>query len=73
MTRKKRISGPGAADFIAAQGGADHPGVDPDKGATEVAREAPLTDAKNLEPDLAIDTDAVARNKQRGTPRGRNG
>jgi len=72
MTRKRRISGPGAADFIAAQGGADHPGVDPDKGETEVVKEAPMIDPKNLEPDLSVDTDAVPHNTERGTPRGRD-
>ena len=72
MTQKKRISGPGAADFLAAQGGADHPGIYPDKGETEVVTEAPLTDARNLEPDLGTDTDAVPHNKERGTPRGRD-
>ena len=72
MTDKRRISGPGAADFLAAQGGEDIPGVSADKGETEIARDAPLTDAKNLEPDLAIDTDAVPHHKERGTPRGRD-
>jgi hypothetical protein len=72
MTRKRRISGPGASDFLAAKGGEDIPGVSTDKGETEVHKETPVVDAVNLEPDLAIDTDAVPHNKQRGTPRGRD-
>ena len=70
--QKRRISGPGAADFLTAQGGEDIPGVSPSKGETEVEREAPLTDARNLEPDLSDDTDAVPHHKERGTPRGRD-
>ena len=70
--QKRRISGPGAADFLAAQGGEDIPGVSPSKGETEVDKEAPLTDARNLEPDLGIDRDAVPHNRERGVPRGRD-
>lgn len=70
---KRRISGPGAADFLAAPGGEDIPGVSPSKGETEVDKEAPLTDARNLEPDLGADTDAVPHNRERGVPRGRDG
>jgi hypothetical protein len=71
-TRKRRISGPGAADFIAAPGGEDIPGVSPTKGETQVDRDGPLTDPRNLEPDLGDDTDAVPHHKERGTPRGRD-
>ena len=70
--KKRRISGPGAADFLAAPGGEDLPGVSPSKGETEVASDAPLTDPRNLEPDLADDRDAVPHNRERGVPRGRN-
>jgi hypothetical protein len=70
--RKRRISGPGAADFLTAPGGEDLPGVSPSKGDREIAGEAPLTDARNLEPDLTDDGDAVPHNKERGVPRGRN-
>jgi len=70
--QKRRISGPGAADFLAAPGGEDIPGVSASKGDTDVRDDAPLTDARNLEPDLAIDTDAVPHNRERGTPRGRD-
>jgi hypothetical protein len=72
VNRKRRISGPGAADFLAAPGGEDIPGVSPSKGETEVKGDTPLTDPRNLEPDLSDDTDAVPHNKERGTPRGRD-
>jgi hypothetical protein len=70
--QKRRISGPGAADFLTAPGGEDIPGASPSKGATEVHREAPATDPHNLEPDLGPDTDAVPQHKERGVPRGRD-
>jgi hypothetical protein len=70
--QKRRISGPGAADFLTAQGGEDIPGASPSKGATEVHRETPATDSRNLEPDLGNDTDAVPHHKERGVPRGRD-
>jgi hypothetical protein len=74
MTQKRKISGPGAADFLAAQGGEDIPGVSADKGETDVAKETPIVDPKNLEPDLQVDeeTDAVPPTREHGTPRGRN-
>jgi hypothetical protein len=55
--RKRTITGPGAADFIAAPGGEDIPGVSPNKGETELRDETPLTDPKNLEPALAPEVD----------------
>jgi len=70
--RKRRISGPGASDFLAAPGGEDIPGISPSKGGTEVYKEAPLTDARNLEPDLGDDTDATPQHRERGVPRGRD-
>jgi len=70
--QKRRISGPGAADFRHAPGGEDSPGASPSKGATEVHKEAPATDPRNLEPDLGTDTDAVPQHKERGVPRGRD-
>jgi hypothetical protein len=72
-TQKRRISGPGASDFLSAPGGEDIPGASPSKGETDLATDSPLTDAHNLEPDLADDADAVPRHKERGTPRGRDG
>jgi hypothetical protein len=71
--QKRRISGPGAGDFLGTPGGADIPGASPSKGTTELENDAPLTDSRNLEPDLAgDDTDAVPHNKERGVPRGRD-
>ncbi len=70
--RKLRISGPGAADFIVAPGGEDIPGVSPSKGETELAEESPLTDAHNLEPNLADDRHEMPHHSERGVPRGRN-
>jgi hypothetical protein len=50
------ISGPGAADFIAAAGGLDMPGVD--KGTADL-REGGLTaDTRRLTPRLGPDTEA---------------
>lgn len=69
--QKRRISGPGAADFLTAQGGEDIPGVSPSKGETEVQDETPLTDARNLEPGFADDADVTPPSRERGTPRGR--
>jgi len=71
--RKRRISGPGASDFLAAPGGEDIPGISRSKGETEVYNEAPLTDASNLEPDLADTADAAPHQRERGVPRGRDG
>ncbi len=71
--QKRRISGPGAADFLTAEGGEDMPGVSPSKGTTDVQSDAPLTDTRNLEPDLTDDTDAAPPNSERGVPRGRDG
>ena len=70
--RKRRISGPGAADFIAAPGGEDLPGVSRSKGQTDLAGESPLTDPQNLEPDLAEDIHPIPHHLERGVPRGRN-
>lgn len=70
--QKRRISGPGASDFLTAPGGEDLPGVSPSKGETDLKADAPLTDPKNLEPELDEDRDAVPRHKERGTPRGRD-
>ena len=70
--QKRRISGPGASDFLSAPGGADIPGASPSKGENEIEKEAPLTDPRNLEPDLGDDTDAVRHHRERGVPRGRD-
>jgi hypothetical protein len=70
--QKRRISGPGAADFIAAPGGEDIPGgVNSSTGSSEVQAETPLTDARNLEPDLSDDAGDVP-DTEHGAPRGRD-
>jgi hypothetical protein len=70
--KKRRISGPGAADFLTAPGGEDIPGASPSKGESELAGESPLTDARNLEPDLEADVDQNPHHLERGVPRGRD-
>jgi len=70
--RKRPISGPGASDFLTAPGGEDIPGISASKGETEVYSEAPMTDARNLEPDLADTADATPQHRERGVPRGRD-
>ena len=56
--RKRTISGPGAADFLAATGGEDIPGVSPNKGTTEMREDSEITNPKNLVPRLGPDTEA---------------
>jgi hypothetical protein len=60
VTKKSRISGPGAADFLTAQGGVDVPETDPSKGMAQTRDEGIVNDAADLEPDLeAPDPDAT--------------
>ena len=65
MTKKSRISGPGAADFLTAQGGVDFPETDPSKGMAQtrdegIRDEGIVGNAADLEPDLeAPDPDAT--------------
>ena len=55
---KHTISGPGAADFIAAPGGEDLPETSADKGSSAAGRsESHFTDARNLQP--AIDEEQI--------------
>jgi hypothetical protein len=70
--RKRRISGPGASDFLAAPGGEDIPEFSPSQGEGERDGEAPLTDSRNLEPDLAATAEATPHHRERGVPRGRD-
>jgi hypothetical protein len=52
-SKKLRISGPGAADFLTAPGGIDFPETEPSKGSAQATRgEAPVDEAGALEPDL---------------------
>jgi hypothetical protein len=62
---KRTITGPGASDFIAATGGEDIPGVSPNKGETELRDDAPITDAKNLEPALERGADPPRHERTR--------
>ena len=73
MARKKfRISGPGAADFIAAPGGLDLPEVDPSKGMAATRDEPLIKDAAELEP--ALDPpDPVLEREREIIPPGRGG
>lgn len=60
MTKKSRISGPGAADFLTSQGGIDRPETDSSKGMGQTRDEGLLDNAADLEPDLeAPDPDAT--------------
>lgn len=54
----RAISGPGAADFLAAPTGEDLPGFSANKGMTETRGESRVTDPKNLVPRLGPDTEA---------------
>jgi len=57
--RKFTISGPGAADFLAATGGEDLPGTSPSKGMGQTRDEgSTLTDPRNLVPRFGPDTEA---------------
>jgi hypothetical protein len=70
MSKKFRISGPGAADFLTAEGGVDLPETDASKGMSQTRDDALVNDA-TLEPDLDAPDPAVTR--ERGvTPPGRD-
>ena len=56
--RNRTISGPGAADFIAAAGGEDLPGTSQTKGMGQTRDEADLTNPKNVIPRPGPDTEA---------------
>ncbi len=51
MTKKSRISGPGAADFLTAEGGVDFPENDSSKGTGQTRDEGLVDNAADLEPD----------------------
>ena len=70
MSKKFRISGPGAADFLTAEGGVDLPETDASKGMSQTRDDALVNDA-TLDPDLDAPDPAVTR--ERGvTPPGRD-
>lgn len=53
---KRTISGPGAADFIAAQGGIDFPEDAPDKGTGQLRDDQAIAgDDARLTPDLEVE------------------
>jgi hypothetical protein len=71
MTKKFEISGPGAADFLTAQGGIDLPETDPAKGMSQTREEGVIDAETTLQPNLEAPDPAVAR--ERGvTPPGRD-
>ena len=56
---KRTISGPGAADFIGAQGGIDFPENAADKGTGQLRNdEALTTEDGRLTPDLEVEENA---------------
>ena len=55
----RTISGPGAADFLAAGGWLDLPGIDPSKGTTALNDGSPLTDPANLIPRIGPDHEPI--------------
>jgi hypothetical protein len=64
-SKKLRISGPGAADFLTAPGGIDFPGTEPSKGAAQATRgEGPIDEAGALEPDLEPPDPAKERERE---------
>ena len=67
MPKKFKISGPGAADFLAANGGTDFPETDPAKGTSQT-RDEQLVDDAALEPDLDAPDPAVTRERGATTP-----
>jgi hypothetical protein len=64
VTKKFRISGPGAADFLTAQGGVDFPETDPSKGMAQTRDEGVINDATVLEPDLDPPDPSVERERE---------
>jgi hypothetical protein len=66
--RKRTISGPGAADFLASGSGEDLPGSSPGKGMSATRGDSPLTDPRNLEPGLIPERDALPDERDSGVP-----
>ena len=65
--RKSTISGPGAADFLAAAGGEDRPGSSASKGMAQTRGESSITDPRGLVPRLGPDTEAEPGERSTGT------
>ena len=68
---KRTISGPGAADFIAAPGGVDTPESDPAKGTRGASVEPSLLDERRLTPDLDEPRDTTERQRLTGDTSGK--
>jgi hypothetical protein len=66
VTKKSRISGPGAADFLTAQGGVDFPENDSSKGTGQPRDEGIVNDAADLEPDLEAPDPSSTREQSIG-------
>jgi len=66
--RKFTISGPGAADFLAAEGGEDRPGASASKGMGQTRDESPLIDPRNLVPRLGPDSEAEPGERRSSAP-----
>ena len=64
--RKRTISGPGAADFLAATGGEDLPGTSSSKGMSQTRGESSITDPRGLVPRLGPDTEAEPGERNAG-------
>jgi hypothetical protein len=63
VTKKFTISGPGASDFLTAQGGLDKPETDQSTGLTQSGENGLANDATQLEPDLEPEDPATARER----------
>jgi hypothetical protein len=63
-SRSRAISGPGAADFLAAPGGEDLPGSSPGKGMSNTREERDAMNPRNLVPRLGPDTEAHPGERQ---------
>ena len=66
--RKRTVSGPGAADFLASGAGEDLPGTSPGKGMSATRDESSITDPRNLEPRFDPERDALPDEKAAGVP-----
>jgi hypothetical protein len=70
VDKKSTISGPGASDFLTAEGGIDFPETDASKGMGQTRDEDLVGNAAELEPDL--DAPDPATERERTIPPGRD-
>src|SRR3954464_705023 len=61
VTKKFKISGPGASDFLTAGGGVDFPETDSSKGMSQTRDAGVVNGAAQLEPDLEAPDPATTR------------